>query len=131
MLVMNTSAGHFDAHAMSKTEFASPVVFGGIVASILIGLSSQDTAEHVTEELGIDQVDFHRPTRTGDTLYAVTEVLDTEVGADESSGWVRFRHVAVNQNGEAVCTIVRRAAIERRNRLDHRPGIPATRKTAS
>ncbi len=112
-LMMNTSDGHYNADRMRDSEFGGTLTFGGVVASVVYGLASQDTAEQALEELGIDRIRFQRPTKTGDTLYAVTEVLEAEA-RDAASGTVRFRHRGVNQDGATVCELERRVLVRRR-----------------
>ena len=41
-LVMNTADGHFNEHLMKQTPFGTRIVFGGVTASIVIGLAAQD-----------------------------------------------------------------------------------------
>ena len=74
-LVMNTSDGHFNADVMTETEFGVPIAFGGVVASIVYGIASQDTAEQAIREEGIVSIRFTTATKTGDTLYVSSEVL--------------------------------------------------------
>ncbi|MDO8212216.1 MaoC family dehydratase [Conexibacter sp. CPCC 206217] len=114
-LVMNTSDGHFNADRMQHSEFGAPLAFGGVVAAIVYGLASQDTAEQAIEELGFERIRFPRPTVTGDTLYAQTEVLEREE-RDDASGTVRFRHLGLNADGETVCELERRVLLRRRPR---------------
>jgi itaconyl-CoA hydratase len=113
-LVMNTADGHFNADAMRHAEFGVPVVFGGIVASLVLGIASQDTAEHATEELGIESMRFPHPVRTGDTVYAESEVLAADDEGDPAGGLVRFRHSGINQDGETVCEVRRTVRLRRR-----------------
>jgi itaconyl-CoA hydratase len=112
-LMMNTADGHYNAHKMAGSEFGGPPTFGGVVASVVYGLASQDTAEQAIQELGCDSIRFPRPTRTGDTLRAESEVLDTQA-RDPASGEVRFRHRGINQDGTVVCEIERRVLLRRR-----------------
>jgi acyl dehydratase len=112
-LVMNTSDGHYNVDKMIDSEFGGTLTFGGVVAAIVYGLASQDTAEQAVRELGIDRIRFQRSTTSGDTLYAVSEVLATEPH-DDVSGLVRFRHLGINQHGETVCEMERRVLLRRR-----------------
>ena len=106
-LLMNTAQAHFNSDAMR--EEGGVIVFGGVVAAIVIGLATQDTAEDAVRELGLDRVRFKSPVRHGDTLYTITEVLDTQ-----DSGEVRFQHTGLNQDGVEVCEIERRVLLRRR-----------------
>lgn len=104
LLVMNTAEGHFNEDRMAHSEFKHRITFGGITTSLIIGLASEDTGEHVIRELGLDAIRFHKPVFHGDTLFAYTEVL--EKTADESDGYgkIRFRHIGLNQKEEIVFT---------------------------
>lgn len=118
-LLMNTSHGHYNADAMADSEFGRPLTFGGVVASIVYGLASQDTGEQAVVEEGIDSIRFAAPTFSGDTLYATSEVLEAE-GHDDGTGTVCFRHVGTNADGATVCEMVRRVRLRRRP-----PEVPA------
>lgn len=112
-LVMNTANGHFNADRMRETEFGVPIAFGGIVASIVYGIVSQDTAEQAVEERGIESIRFYHPTRTGDTLY-VTSAVEEAAAESAERGEVVFGHLASNQDGERVCEMRRRVLLRRR-----------------
>jgi len=114
-LVMNTAQAHFNEDMASKTPFEHIIVFGGVVASIVIGLASQDTAENALRELGLDGVRFKVPTRHGDTLYATTEVVAVEDGDRDDAGIVTFKHTGMNHEGEEVCEATRTVLVKRRS----------------
>jgi hypothetical protein len=95
-------------------------VFGGVTASIVIGLAMQDTGENAFQELGLDKVRFRVPVLHGDTLYAFSEVL----GKDDSPevlhghkdvGVVHFIHWGINQRGETVFEGERRVLVKKRS----------------
>lgn len=117
-LVMNTAEGHFNSHAMTKVKFGRRVAFGGVVASIVIGLASEDTAENALAELAIPKIRLRTPVVEGDTLYAATETLATEPAERPDAGVVTFRHTGFNQKEELVCEIERRVLVRRRPNPD-------------
>jgi len=106
-LVLNTAQAHFNEDFMR--EQGGTIVFGGVVAALVIGLATQDTAENAVREIGLDKVRFKAPVRHGDTLYAVTEVL-----AKASSGEVTFKHTGLNQGGVEVFECERRVLLKHR-----------------
>ena len=119
-LVMNTAQGHFNEHMMESSPQKHRIVFGGVTASIVIGLAMQDTGENAFQELGLDKVRFRVPVLHGDTLYAFSEVL----GKDDSPevlhghkdvGVVHFRHWGINQRGETVFEGERRVLVKKRS----------------
>lgn len=93
-LVMNTAQAHWNEHFIPDSALGSGrLVFGLLTASMVFGLTSQDTAEHALAELGCTALRFRAPVHHGDTLEAFTEVLDAKDSPDrEDAGVVRFKH---------------------------------------
>lgn len=114
-LVMNTAQGHFNEHAMKGNRFGQRITFGGVTASLVIGLASQDTAENALAELGLDKIRFSLPVFHGDTLYAFTQVLSAEDAGRPDAGVVTFRHWGVNQDDKIVFEGERRVLIKRKS----------------
>lgn len=112
-IVMNTAQAHFNEDMMSRDPRKHRLVYGGVTASIVIGLAAQDTAENALAELGMDKIRFPAPVFHGDTLYAYTEVLEVKDSERADGGEVRFRHWGVNQNRVVVFEGERRALIKR------------------
>lgn len=119
-LVMNTAQGHFNEDLMAAREFGRRIVFGGVTASMVIGLASQDTAENALAELGMTGVRFRSPVFHGDTLYATTEVVGTEDADRPDAGVVTFDHTGHNQDGVVVFTGRRRVLLKRASHWAHR-----------
>jgi len=113
-LVMNTAHAHFNEHAMKGGPFGQRIVFGLVTGSIVIGLATQDTAEHAVAELALDKMRFVAPVFHGDTLYAYTEVLAKEDGDQPRAGVVRFRHWGVKDEGALVFECERSVLVKRR-----------------
>jgi acyl dehydratase len=117
-LVMNTAQAHWNEHAMQGSAFGRDgrVVFGLVTGSIVIGMTSQDTAENALAELGLDKLRFRSPVFHEDTLYAWTEVLDAAPAPDrDDAGVVTFRHWGTNQDGTVVFEGERRVLVKRRS----------------
>lgn len=113
-LVLNTAQAHFNEHAMEGSPMGDGrLVFGLVTGSIVIGLATQDTAEHAVAEVGLTDVRFTSPVHLGDTLYALTEVLAAEE-AGPDAGQVRFRHWGINQRDQVVFEGVRTVLVKRR-----------------
>lgn len=113
-LMMNTAQGHFNEDAMRRTEFGTRITYGGIVASIVVGLAFQDTGEQAVAELGIDEMRFLTPVLHGDTLYAYSKVLAKSDPYERDGmrvGEVRFRHWGVNERDDVVATLERRVVL--------------------
>ncbi len=113
-LVMNTAQGHFNEHLMEQGPLKHRITFGGVTASLVIGLAMQDTGENAVEELGLDKIRFRTPVLHGDTLYAYTEVLAKDEGKRRDAGEIRFRHVGLNQRDQVVFEGERRVLVRKR-----------------
>lgn len=118
-LVLNTAQAHFNEDFAQSLEQKHRITFGGVTASIIIGLAMQDTGENAVEEVGLDQVRFRVPVLHGDTLYAFTAVVNKEDEPADSRGHqnvglVHFRHWGVNQRGETVFEGERRVLLKKR-----------------
>jgi itaconyl-CoA hydratase len=119
-LVLNTAQAHFNEDLAQSLEQKHRITFGGVTASIIIGLAMQDTGENAIEEVGLDQVRFRVPVLHGDTLYAFTEVVNKQEEPADSRGHknvglIHFRHWGVNQRGETVFEGERRVLVKKRS----------------
>jgi itaconyl-CoA hydratase len=120
-LVLNTAQLHFNEH-LAETAAAQKhrIVFGGVTASLVVGLAMQDTGEQAVEEVGLDKVRFRISVIHGDTLYAFTEVVAKDDSPDvcrghTNVGLVHFRHWGVNQRDETVFEGERRVLIKKQS----------------
>jgi itaconyl-CoA hydratase len=112
-MVMNTAQSHFNEDMMSRDPRKHRLVYGGVTASIVVGLAAQDTAENALAELSMDKIRFPESVFHGDTLYAYTEVLEVKDSTQPDAGEVTFRHWGVNQNRVVVFEGERRVLIKR------------------
>jgi acyl dehydratase len=113
---MNTTQAHYNDHFFVASPLGDGrLVFGLATASLVYGLASQETAEHVVTELGWDRMRFRAPVHHGDTIQAFTECVSVEPGAQPSDpGTVTFRHWGRRQDREIVFEGERRALVRRR-----------------
>jgi acyl dehydratase len=111
-LVMNSVAAHFNDEDMAPTSFGQRIVFGLLTASVVIGLATQDTAEDASAEVGLDIVGFRAPIGRGDTVYAATGALSTELDADRGDAG-RFKHRGLKPEGTIVFEGERTVLLER------------------
>jgi itaconyl-CoA hydratase len=120
-LVLNTAQLHFNEDLAEKIVAQKHrIVFGGVTASLVVGLAMQDTGEQAVEEVGLDKVRFRVSVIHGDTLYAFTEVVAKDDSAGvcrghRNVGLVHFRHWGINQRDETVFEGERRALIKKRS----------------
>lgn len=114
-LTMNTAAAHFDEAAMKSAPFGQRVVYGGVTASLMIGLASQDTSENALADLSMTGLRFKSPVFHGDTIYAYTQVVSVEDSDRPDAGIVTFHHWGVNDRDVVVCECQRRVLVKRRS----------------
>ncbi len=114
-MVMNTAQGHFNEDQMAKGPMGQRIVFGGVTASMVIGLAMQDTGEQALAELGMTGIRFRVSVHHGDTLYAFSEVLEARDSDRPDAGIVRFAHRGLNQEQKVVFEGERTVLIKRRS----------------
>lgn len=95
----NTHPLHFDRGYSSSREgpmSGEPIVAGPYVFAWLVGLASRDTTENALWEVGFTEGFHTQPTIAGDTVYAISRVIDTQDGpADLDAGLVTFQFLGV------------------------------------
>lgn len=115
-MTYNPAPIHIDHAYAATTEFGKPLMNSLFTLGLIIGLSVQDTTFGTTiGNLGMSNTIFPKPVFAGDTLRAVTRVL--EVRASQSrptQGIVTFEHTGLNQRDEIICQTVRSALMMRR-----------------
>jgi itaconyl-CoA hydratase len=114
-LVMNTAQAHWNEHFLPPGPLGTGrLVFGLITGAMVFGLASQDVAENAIAELGCTKLRFRAPVHHGDTLYALTEVLEKSDDERPDAGIVRFRHWGVTQRDRVVFEGERTVLLKRR-----------------
>ena len=115
VMTHNPQPLHIDADHAAKSEFGRILVNGTFTFSLMVGLSVGDTTMGtLIANLGYDKVVMPSPVFIGDTLRAVTEVVEVRASQSRPEGGIAtFRHVLINQRGEIVCQCLRTALIKR------------------
>lgn len=113
-LTMNTAQGHFNSDNMAVSKFGRRITYGGVTASIVVGLTSEDTSENALADVALDKLRLKTPVVEGDTLYSATEVLSCAPSDRADAGLVTFKHYGFNQRKELVCEVERTVLIRRR-----------------
>ncbi|MFO0757389.1 MAG: MaoC family dehydratase [Byssovorax sp.] len=90
-LTRNTHPLHLDEHYCRTGSFAKTrVIYGGLVLSWVLSLSSRDTAGNALWDLGLDDGGHPGGVLAGDTLFAASKVLAKEErGPDTGSVTLR------------------------------------------
>jgi len=100
-LCRNSHPIHFDEVYCKESSFAKTrVVYGGLVLSWVLALTSRDVAGNALWDVGLDDGAHPNGTLAGDTLYAASKVLEKE-DAGPHAGIVTLRVVGTkNRPGE-------------------------------
>ncbi len=115
VLSMNTATLHFDEEYMLYHDYGKPVVQAPFIAGLASGLSSMDLAMNMAADLGITELKLSTPVFDGDTLHAVSEVLNIDAGGDPRFGVITVRtRLYKGMMGTEVAAMTRRIAIYRR-----------------
>ena len=120
MITMNHHPLHTDTwFAETQTQFGKNVVVGNLVYSLVLGMSVPDVSGAAIANLEIETLQHKMPTFHGDTIYAVTNVLDkVESKSKPDRGVVAVETRGFNQRGEEVCYFRRKLMVWKR---DHAP----------
>lgn len=97
--VMNTHPLHYDRlYSTARTGAMSgePIVYGGLVFAWLCGLASRDVSENAIYDFGYTEGYHTQPSVSGDTVYAISRVLDKQDGPQgTNSGVVTFQLIGL------------------------------------
>ncbi|WP_419855719.1 MaoC family dehydratase [Candidatus Poriferisodalis sp.] len=116
MITMNHHPLHTNEwFAQHETVHGKNVVVGNLVYSLVLGMSVPDVSGAAIANLEVETLTHSRPTFHGDTIYAVTKVLDKrESGSRPDRGVVTVETRAFNQRSEEVCYFRRKVMIWKR-----------------
>ena len=126
MITMNHHPLHSNVwFAENETVHGKNVVVGNLVYSLVLGMSVPDVSGAAVANLEIETLRHAKPTFHGDTIYAVTKVLDKKETSDGKRGIVTVEAKGINQRGEEVCYFTRRVMVWKREFAPTR-GYPYT-----
>lgn len=124
MITMNHHPLHTNEwFAANETVHGRTVVVGNLVYSLVVGMSVADVSGSAVANLEVDELRHPRPTFHGDTIYAVSRVLDKHETSDGRRGIVTVESRGVNQRREVVCSFRRRVMVWKRDAVPAR-GLP-------
>lgn len=97
--VMNTHPLHYDrlySTARSGAMSGEPIVYGGLVFAWLSGLASRDVSENALADFGYTEGYHTQPAVSGDTIYAISRVLEKNEGPEGyNAGVVTFQLIGI------------------------------------
>jgi len=115
-LTHNPQPLHLDAEYAAGTEFGRVVVNGTFTFALMVGISvGETTLGTLVANLGYEHLVMPQPVFIGDTLRVTSEVTDARASKSRpDAGVVTFRHEAINQRDEIVCSCLRLALLRKR-----------------
>lgn len=118
---------HVDHDYASKSRFKQPLMHGMMGLAWVAGLSTTAPSVQTLALVSVDQWNFLRPVHIGDTVYALTEVIELAKGG-RSAGKVTWRKSLLNQVDEVVQSGIFVSLVELRPKLG-RGRVPAPHQT--
>jgi len=115
-LTHNPQPLHLDAEYAAGTEFGRIVVNGTFTFALMVGISvGETTLGTLVANLGYEHLVMPKPVFIGDTLRVFSEVGELRASKSRpDAGVVTFRHEAINQRNEIVCSCLRLALLRKR-----------------
>jgi acyl dehydratase len=108
---------HLDAKAAGESVFEGLAASGWHTAAMTMKLFITGGLKLAggSVGLGVDELQWPRPVRPGDTLRLQTEILDVRPSRSKPDrGIIRIRNVTTNQRGEVVQTFLASVLVRRR-----------------
>ena len=116
MITMNHHPLHTNEwFAQNETVHGKNVVVGNLVYSLVLGMSVPDVSGAAVANLEVESLKHAKPTFHGDTIYAVTKVLDRRETSKGDRGIVTVETLGINQRGEEVCSFTRKLMVWKRD----------------
>ncbi len=115
-LTHNPQPLHLDADYAAETEFGRIVVNGTFTFALMVGISvGETTLGTLVANLGYEHLVMPKPVFIGDTLRVTSEVAELRASKSRpDAGVATFRHEAINQRDEIVCSCLRLALLRRK-----------------
>ena len=123
MITMNHHPLHTNDWFAAQSVQGRNVVVGNLVYSLVLGMSVPDVSGAAIANLDIETLKHAKPTFHGDTIYAVTRVLEKKETSDGKRGIVTVETKGINQRSEEVCYFRRRVMVWKREFAPQR-GLP-------
>lgn len=126
-LYQNNARLHFDEHLMRASSFGQRLVYGGVVISLCRALSHEGL-ENALSILAINAGTHANPSFAGDTIYTLTEILDSWTLPNHTGiGALRLRMVGIKNMPPNEITEIKTNGIYHQNivlDLDYTVALP-------
>jgi len=121
-MTMNSNPIHFDGEYARRTEFGRRLMNSCFTLALVTGQSVTDLTQNAVANLGWDDVRLPNPLFEGDTVYSMSEVLETrESKSRPTVGIVRVRTTGLNQHGVPVIEFLRTFMVYKRGHVPRTP----------
>ena len=114
LLTRNDNPIHTDADYMKGHQHGQPLVVGTLVISLIVGMTVRETSGKAIANLEYEKITHDGPVFIGDTLYAESEILDTQETSKGNRGIIYMETRGINQRGEKILTVRRRFLVPKR-----------------
>ncbi len=112
LLTMNHHPLHIDANYCKDHYPGKILVVGTLVFSVVVGMTVAAISGKAIANLEYEFIKHHKPVFIGDTLYAITKVLNKrESRTKPDRGIVHVETMAKNQVGDIVLSFQRKVLI--------------------
>ncbi len=119
LLTMNHHPLHIDAYYAGKQQHKKILVVGTLVISVVVGLTVSDISGKAIANLGFEKITHDNPVFIGDTLYAITEILEKrESDTKDDRGIIYVETRAFNQAMIKVLTLRRHVLVPKKKYHD-------------
>lgn len=116
---MNTAQPHFNveySRELMDGSFPERLVAGPCTIALVIGLTTEDMTENAFLDIGLTAIRLPGPVFAGDTLYAMSEVLEVRDSPDRlDAGVMRYRFTGRKGDGKTVAEGERTVLLKRRS----------------
>ena len=114
-ITRNDNPIHTDENYMKDHQHGQLLVVGTLVFSLVVGMTVRDTSGQAIANLEYESVRHDGPVFIGDTLYAETEILDTQETSRGNRGIIHVETRGINQRREKILTLRRRFLVPKRD----------------
>jgi len=117
LLTMNHHPVHLDIEFARTSQHGKILVVGTYVFSLVVGMTVRDISGHAISNLAYHEVVHTHPVFVGDTIHAVTTILEVRPSRSKlDRGVVKVETSGYNQNGQEVLRFSRSVLIPRRGK---------------
>lgn len=115
LLTRNDNPIHTDEEYMSGHQHGKILVVGTLVISLIVGMTVRETSGKAIANLEYEKITHDGPVFIGDTLYAETEILDTQETSKGNRGIIYVETRGINHRGEKILTVRRRFLVPKKD----------------